>query len=71
MVHKTEIKDETNLIPKKHNHDHYWIEKGVLYESYRTLRGLRYLPIKDVPGMPNIDECSKKILNFIAKEYYT
>lgn len=29
-------------ISKKHNHDHFWVEDGVLFESYKTTRGMRY-----------------------------
>ena len=40
-------------LTKDKNHDHYWIEDDVLYESYRTIRGLRYRPVLEVFGMDN------------------
>lgn len=30
------------MITKRKNHDHYWVDNKVLYESYRTIRGLRF-----------------------------
>ena len=29
-------------IPKDRRHHHYWIEDGILYETYSTIRGNRY-----------------------------
>ena len=63
----TSIKRE---IPKHHNHDHFWIEDGYLYESYQTIRGLRYQQIKYVPDMPDIDKCDAECINYLFKEYY-
>lgn len=54
---------------KHPNHDHYWIEDGVLYESYRTIRGLRYMSKIPVQGMPDIDKCDDKCILYIKKEY--
>ncbi len=54
---------------KKHNHDHFWIADGVLFESYRTLRGLRYMSKIEVPGMPDMDECDEATITHIEKEY--
>ena len=56
-------------IPKRADHDHFWIEDGVLYESYSTIRGMRYLKVMEVHGMPDEYYCSKDCLNYIAKEY--
>lgn len=57
-----------NLVKDCH-HDHYWIEDGQLYESYNTLRGLRWRPILSVPGMPDCDKCTEAMLIYIEKEY--
>ncbi|HZK68113.1 MAG TPA: hypothetical protein VFC36_00795 [Paludibacter sp.] len=54
---------------KASNHDHYWIEDGELYESYRTLRGLRYRFLGNVAGMPDIDNCTEAMMIYIEKEY--
>lgn len=56
--------------PKRHNHDHFWIKSEMLYESYQTLRGLRYCEVMPVPGMPDVDKCSQDCLTYILKEYY-
>lgn len=70
-MEENNLKDITSLIPKKHNHHHYWIEGGILFESYKTIRGMRYMSIKEVPGMPDEDFCTKECLEYIAKEYYS
>jgi len=36
------------MITKSHNHNHFWIEDYTLYESYNTLRGVRYRPVAEV-----------------------
>ena len=59
-----------DCIPKRQNHDHFWILDGFLYESYTTIRGVRYIETKEVDGMPDEDKCSEACLNYIAKEYY-
>ena len=64
----TEVKTPT--VPKSHNHHHFWIEDEILYESYQTIRGLRYRAIKQVPNMPDEDKCTDACLEYIAKEYY-
>lgn len=35
-------------LKKSHNHDHFWIEDGFLYESCNTIRGLRYFKICEI-----------------------
>jgi len=59
----------SDFLPKRHNHDHFWIEDGVLYESYKTIRGMRYNQTMEVSGMPNEEKCSDACLKYIAKEY--
>ena len=54
---------------KSHNHDHYWIEDGNLFESYMTLRGLRYRHLMQVNGMPDCDKCTEAMIIYIEKEY--
>lgn len=56
-------------LPKDEKHDHYWIDDNVLYESYRTIRGLRFRPVLEVYGMPNCEKCDQSILIYIEKEY--
>jgi len=50
-------------ITKKHNHSHFWIKNEVLYESYKTIRGLRYSILMRVQGMPDQDMCSDDFIN--------
>ncbi|MCP1996636.1 hypothetical protein L1275_002431 [Flavobacterium sp. HSC-61S13] len=52
---------------KSHNHDHFWIEDEILYESYRTIRGLRYRQIMEVLGLKNCERCSEEILQQLSK----
>ena len=35
-------------LEKSHNHSHFWIKDNCVYESYRTIRGLRFLQIAEV-----------------------
>jgi hypothetical protein len=62
--------DQITEIPKRYKHSHFWIENEILYESYQTVRGLRFMERKEVPGMPDEDNCSEECLNYIVKEYY-
>jgi len=57
------------ILCKDHNHDHYWIEDEELYESYNTIRGLRYRHIMTVRGMPDCDDCTGAMITYIEKEY--
>ena len=40
---------------KHPNHHHYWIENEELYETYTTIRGMRFNFVKEVPGEPDND----------------
>lgn len=64
------IQNVSNFVPKRHNHDHFWIEEGILYESYNTLRGMRYNEIKEVPGMQDIEKCDDSCISNIAEQYF-
>ena len=57
-----------NII-KRHNHNHFWIENGILYESYNTIRGLRFIEVMEVIGMPDESKCTESCITYIAKEY--
>jgi len=54
---------------KLSNHHHFWIENEYLYESYGTIRGLRYVALFAVKGMPDSDNCTEAMINYIEKEY--
>ena len=54
---------------KDGRHNHFWIEDEQLFESYRTIRGLRYRYRMDVPGMPDSDNCSNEELKYIEDTY--
>lgn len=58
-----------NRLTKDDRHDHYWTEDGILYESYQTIRGLRYRYVMEVSGMPDMNFVDDKCLLYIAKEY--
>lgn len=45
----------TKRINDGSDHHHYWIENEILYQSYLTIRGLRYRVIQQVPGMPDTE----------------
>lgn len=61
--------DISQKLLKDENHDHYWIEEEVLYESYKTIRGLRFRRLLSVPGMPDSELCTEEMLVYIEKEY--
>jgi hypothetical protein len=46
-------------IPRHPNHDHYWIQNGVLGESYQTIRGLRFRELAEVSEFKNNKNLSK------------
>jgi hypothetical protein len=54
---------------QEENHDHFWIEDELLFQSYRTIRGLRYCYLFAVPGMPDEENCSDACLEYIKKQY--
>lgn len=54
-------------ITKDRKHDHFWIEDGVLYESYQTIRGLRFREKLEVPNMPDCDRCTDEMIKEIEK----
>lgn len=58
----------TNFL-KDRRHDHYWISEQQLYESYSTIRGLRYRHIMEVPGMSDTDKCSQDLINIIENKF--
>lgn len=60
---------QRTALTKRHNHDHYWIEDGILYESYNTIRGMRYVRILDVPGMEDDENISEAGIKYIESEY--
>lgn len=61
--------EQTKSVFKSHNHDHYWIENEHLFESYMTLRGMRYREIMEVEGMEDCDKCSDTMMNYIVNKY--
>ena len=60
---------ERKKIARDPKHDHYWICDGALFESYLTLRGMRYRWILDVEDMPDSDNCSDEIIAQIEEKY--
>jgi hypothetical protein len=63
-----EIK-ELKKIHRDRRHDHYWIEDGVIFETYETIRGLRYRELYYVPDMPDNDRCDDDCITYIEKEF--
>jgi len=56
-------------LTRDRKHDHFWIEDEILYESYNTLRGLRFRERFEVTGMPDTDNCPDDMLKYIEAEY--
>lgn len=51
------------------NHHHYWIEEGELYESYNTIRGLRYRHLESVLGMADNNRLTKEDVEHVEQTY--
>jgi hypothetical protein len=58
----------TTKLNKCRNHDHFWIQDHVLYESYNTLRGMRYRAIMAVASEDN-DRLSDEDIKYIEDNY--
>jgi hypothetical protein len=58
------------MLTKDRRHHHFWIEDENLFESYSTIRGLRYRHIAQVKGMPDTDKCPDEMITYIQKEYF-
>ncbi len=63
------VKKTIQKLPKKQNHSHFFIDNEFLFESYNTIRGLRFLQVMPVLGMPNEKKCNEFCLFYIVKEY--
>lgn len=57
--------DQPAKLWRDRRHDHFWIEDGELYESYRTIRGLRWRHRLAVPGFPDCDKLEESQVAFI------
>lgn len=60
---------ELKQLYKDRRHSHYWIDNGILSETYQTIRGLRYRDILDVSGEADNDRLSADEITYIEKEY--
>ena len=69
IEHLENVKKKIKQIPKKENHSHFFIDNEFLFESYNTIRGLRFLQVMPVLGMPNEKNCSDYCLFYIVKQY--
>ena len=58
-----------SAISKDLKHSHFWVEDGELYESYNTIRGVRYRHRFSVAGLVDTDQCSEAMMLYISKEY--
>ena len=71
--HQTEQCDIHSVVDsalrKDRRHSHFWVEDERLFESYRTIRGLRYRYRFDVNGVADCERCTPEMLLYIAKEY--
>jgi len=60
-------------IPRGANHHHFWIEDSILYESYTTIRGMRYCfkMALENGAYADTDNVSGYLEECIAKEYFS
>ena len=52
-------------IVKSHNHLNFTISKGVLYEVYQTIRGVRYRKILNTPFLNDTKKCSDALIDYL------
>lgn len=54
------------MIVKSNNHDHFWTENNIVYESYRTIRGLRFMEVKKLPfNYPDHEKLTDSMVLFL------
>jgi len=58
------------MIIKKHNHHHFWIEDGILYETCTAIGGLCHSPIMKVEGFVDNNNCDNETIDLINKKYF-
>jgi len=58
-----------NHIIKSPTHANFWVENEVLYESYRTIRGMKYRYVMEVKGIANNYFCDDEFIRNIKKKY--
>ncbi len=39
---------EPRQLKKSHNHSHFWVKDNCVYESYKTIRGIRFREIVEI-----------------------
>ena len=52
------------LLEKCHNHSHFWVSDNVLYESYSTIRGMRFREKCNVM-LPDMDKVPERTIDLI------
>lgn len=65
----TNTQESVNRLWRDDKHDHFWIEDEKLFETYRTIRGLRWRYRMDVPGFQNFDRLDEKQIDYIERIY--
>jgi len=54
---------------KSHNHSHFWIDDKVLYETYKTIQGLRFRKVCELNfRIKNIEILSESDIKFISEK---
>ena len=54
------------MIKKSNNHDHFWTDKNIVYESYKTIRGLRFRRITILDfNYPNHEKLTDSMVLFL------
>ncbi|AUC13816.1 hypothetical protein BTO06_01025 [Tenacibaculum sp. SZ-18] len=55
---------------KSKRHDHFWIDNNFLFESYKTIRGLRFRQVMQLkyPNRDKLSELDVKIINSLMSK---
>lgn len=58
------------MITKSWNHAFFWVSDCIVYETYKTIRGYRYRPLREVlyPDSEQLTDKDIEIINEILKE---
>ena len=58
------------MLTKSPNHDHFWTENKIVYESYITIRGLRFRQIAVLDFFyPDHEILTEPMINYLNKRF--
>lgn len=56
------------MITKSQNHSHFWTENRIVYESYSTIRGMRFRQLVELPFYyPNHSKLTDLMVDYLNR----